>query len=768
MKILKRLIIGLVAVVVLVFVVLAIVISTLDLNQYKEQIQKIVKDQTGRELDIKGELDASFFPWLGFSIGEIELANAEGFGDAPFAAIGGADVSVEVLPLLRKQVNVDNVTLNGLTLNLERNAQGVTNWDDLMQASATTSTTTENNETTEVEVEGGAPAIAALAVGGIIISNANVSWNDKQAGMDAQLSNFNLETGAVALAEPFSLTTGFDVVSNSMALQASLDASGDVTLDLEQQRYLLTDLKMDASAAGEAVPVDNAALTIGGDIIADLGQQTINVSDLLLQALGITLQGKVDVTALDTAPTVAGQLATAKPFNLRDVFSKLGIEPPETADPDAMKQVGLELAVSASPQQAELSQLIIRLDETTFEGNLSVPDLAGDLPPVRFDFNVDTIDLDRYLPPPTELPEDATVEEVAAAGDVPIELPLELIRKLDVAGTFSVGRFKIKNLTTSDIRIPLQAKDGLVALNGISANLYEGAINSDLSLNAKSDTPSYAARADLSEILAGPLLADLLQDNAPLSGKGNFAMDITTAGNSVNALKGKLNGGYNLSFTDGAINGINIGYQLRRARATLRRESLDEDDKLKQTDFSALTMSGTFTNGVLASDDLDMRAPALRLGGEGTVDLNESYVDYTLQTLLTDTSKGQGGKDAEDLGGVRLNVPIRGTFDELSADFTKVIVNAMTEDLKNRLKDVEAEAKAKAEAALKAKEAEAKARLKEEEAKAKAKLQAEQEKAKAELKAKEDAAKAKLEQRKKEEAEKLKQQAEEKLKGLFN
>ncbi|MDO6461964.1 AsmA family protein [Granulosicoccaceae sp. 1_MG-2023] len=762
MKILKRLIIGLVAVVVLVFVVLAIVISTLDLNQYKEQIQKIVMDQTGRELDIRGELDASFFPWLGFSIGEVGLANAEGFGDEPFAEISRADVRVEVLPLLRKQVNVDNVTLNGLVLNLERNAQGVTNWDDLMQASATTSTTTDNNETTEVEVEGGAPAIAALAVGGVSISNANVSWNDKQAGTDAQLSNFNLKTGAVTLAKPFKLQTGFEVVSNSMALQASLEAAGDVTLDLEQQRYLLTDLTLEATADGAVVPVDNAALNLAADIIADLGSQTVDVSDLVLQAMGITLQGSLDVTGLDSNPVVTGQLATAKPFNLRDVLAKLGLDAPETADADVLKQVGLELALSASAEKAELSELILRLDQSTFTGNLAVPDLAGDLPPLRFDFNVDDIDLDRYLPAATEAAAaQGSDEAVAAADDVPIELPLELIRKLDVAGTFSVGKFKIRNLITSDIRIPLEAKGGQVSLNGIAANLYRGTVSSDLSLNAKSDTPSYGARVDLAGVLVDPLLADLLQDNAPLSGRGDFSLDITTAGNSVNALKSGLNGDYSLNFSDGAINGINIGYQLRRARATIRGEELSDADKLKKTDFSALTMSGTFTDGVLASDDLDMRAPALRLGGDGTVDLNKSYVDYTLKTKVTETSKGQGGKDADELSGVSLNVPVRGTFDELSADFTKVIINAMTEDLKNKFKDAQDKAKAQAEAALKEKEAEVKARLKEEEAKAKAKLQTE-------LNEKQDAAKAELEEKKQEELDKLKKQAEEKLKGLFN
>ncbi len=752
MKILKRLIIGLIVLVVVVFVVLAVFLSTLDLNAYKEQIQDLTKEQTGRELVISGELGAKFFPWIGISIGELELSNAEGFGDRPFARIDKANVSIEVLPLLRKQINVDSVELSGLMLDLQRAADGSTNWDDLTQASATTSTTT-NDETTEVE--GGAPAIAALAVGGISFKNANISWLDKQGGMDAQLSNFSLETGAIELASPFALKAGFDVVSNSLALEARLDAEGDVTVDLENQKYLLSNLDLTTSASGEGVPVKDASLSLGADITADLTQQQIDIAGLVLDVLGIKLQGQVNVAALDSDPQIVASLSSEEPFSLLPLFEKLGIEAPVTADDKVMKAVSLSMDVKASSTQADLENLTIILDDTTFSGKMSVPDLAGDLPPVRFSFNVDDIDVDRYLPPPVEgeVPESATETETASAEDTPIELPLELMRKLDIEGEFSVDKIKVSNLTAQSIVIPVTAKQGVIKLDGIAAQLYDGKIDSSVTVNATKDTPSYAAKAALDGILAEPLLADLLQDSAPMSGSGMFNLDITTTGNSVNALKSKLNGGYNMSFTDGAINGVNIGYQLRRARATIKGQKLSEDEKFKKTDFSALTMSGTFTDGVLASDDLDMRAPVLRLGGAGTVDLNKEYVDYKLKTLLTDTAKGQGGKDKSDLGGVKLNVPIRGHFDELSADFTSVILQAMKDDFKDKLKDAEAEAKAK---------------LKAEQEKAKAKLNAEKAKLKADLKAKEDAQKAILKEKQKEEVEKLKEKAADKLKGLFN
>ncbi len=747
MKILKRFIISIVLLVVVLFIVLAVIISTLDLNEYKEQIQKLVKEQTGRDLAINGDLDASFFPWIGISIGELELSNAKGFGEQPFARIGAANVKVEVLPLLNKEINVNSVELEGLALDLQTQANGVTNWDDLINPD-----TPEEQPSKQAVEETGSLPITALAVGGISISNANISWLDNQGGTDAKLEKFNLKTGEIALNKPFPFEVGFEILSSGLAVQARIELEGNITADLENQKFTLTEFIMNTKAEGEGVPIQNAALGLGGDIIADLGNQKLNIERLFFEALGIELEGNVVITSLSTDPQIMAALASKQAFSLRELFKKLEIEEPVTADDSVMNAVSLNMSLEANTKQAILNDLTIKLDDTTFKGKASVLDLAGDLPPVRFNFNVDAIDVDRYLPPPalpSEQEQTGTVEqsEVSPAPeDIPIELPLALIRKLDIVGEFSINDIKVSNLTANNIMVPITAKDGVIVLDGIGAKMYEGNFSSTVSLDAKSDIPSYATAMSLAGVQAEPLLKDLLQDDAPLSGKGDFNLDISTMGSSVNGLKAALNGGYGLSFMDGAINGINIGYQLRKAQAAIKGQKLDENEQFKKTDFSTLKMTGKFTNGVMFSDDLDMRAPGLRLEGTGTVDLNKEFVDYKLKTLLGGSAEGQGGRDKSELTGLKITVPIRGHFNELSTDFTKVILQGMKEDFKNNLKAEQVKVKLK----LKAKEAEAKA----------------------ELKKKAEAAKAKFDEKEKQELKKLEEKATNKLKdnlkGLFN
>jgi len=70
-----------------------------------------------------------------------------------------------------------------------------------------------------------------------------------QGGTDAKLENFNLNTGAIELAKPFSLSTDFKLASNSMGLAANVNALADVMLDLENQVYSLNDLKLTTNAS---------------------------------------------------------------------------------------------------------------------------------------------------------------------------------------------------------------------------------------------------------------------------------------------------------------------------------------------------------------------------------------------------------------------------------------------------------------------------------------------------------------------------------------
>jgi hypothetical protein len=94
----------------------------------------------------------------------------------------------------------------------------------------------------------------------------------------------------------------------------------------------------------------------------------------------------------------------------------------------------------------------------------------------------------------------------------------------------------------------------------------------------------------------------------------------------------------------------------------------------QKTGFSEL--SGTFSilKGIVSNSDLAMKAPFLRLGGKGSLNLPDRTVNYQLLPEIVDTATGQGGKEK---AGVVVPLLITGSMDDPS----------ITPDVKGLIKD---------------------------------------------------------------------------------
>src|SRR5215813_4430115 len=194
-----------VAVGVFVLIVLAVsayLAATFDPNAYKPMIVERVKRQTGRTLTIDGKIALTFFPKIGVGVGKATVSEPN--GPAIFARVNEAHVGVALIPLLSKQVEVDRVTLTGLTVDLVRYKDGHTNFDDL------------TGQSTKPAKPGASPkgappgrGPAAVEVDGVEIENASVGWRNEADGVNVRLTNLNLKTGKLANRVPgkLNLTT---------------------------------------------------------------------------------------------------------------------------------------------------------------------------------------------------------------------------------------------------------------------------------------------------------------------------------------------------------------------------------------------------------------------------------------------------------------------------------------------------------------------------------------------------------------------------------
>ncbi|WP_305814090.1 AsmA family protein [Photobacterium leiognathi] len=135
MKKLLYVLLGIIIVVVLGIVALMTLVNP---NQFKPVIAEQVKEQTGRDLVISGDIGWRFFPTLGLNVGETALKNPQGFAQPNLIQFKQAELSVAVLPLLSHKLDIGTVSLDGAHVFVQTLKDGRSNLDDLTKQSTST------------------------------------------------------------------------------------------------------------------------------------------------------------------------------------------------------------------------------------------------------------------------------------------------------------------------------------------------------------------------------------------------------------------------------------------------------------------------------------------------------------------------------------------------------------------------------------------------------------------------------------------------------
>ena len=582
LKILAILLGGLLALLAILAVTLTLVF---DPNEYKGKIIEAVKDKTGRELRIEGKLGWSFFPWIGIETGKLELGSAPGFGPEPFARIDAAGAKVELLPLLRKQVVVDTVFLDGLKLNLARNAAGKTNWDDLVKPPTAA-------QAAEKTTPGKALGIGGISVNKIDIRKADIAWKDQKNGAQYSVHNLDFNTGKIVVGKPVDIHLSFDLESGQPPLRTRVDLKSRMNLDLEAQ--------------------------------------TLDVDSLTLALGDLNLQTNFKGTHILDAPAVSGALEIS-PFNPRALMDKLGVKV-ETTGKMALTRLSLKTRFSATTDSVELKDLAINLDDSRLNGSLAVRHFTK--PSYQFDLALDQIDMDSYLPPAA--PAAATGPKPGTATSAqPVEVPLSALRALAMQGKFRIQKLKAMNLHSSDVVVQVAADNGLITLGPNQAKLYGGKYAGRTTLDVRGKTPTLAIDESASGVELAPLLKDALRFDK-FSGTANLSAKVTAQGLDAGQIKQTLNGTAGFAVQSGAIKGVDLNKMIDTIKTAERDKSYQKLAELSpqsgdETRFSQLGGTAQIKNGVVQNNDLKIQSPKLlNVSGKGSADLPKETLDYTV------------------------------------------------------------------------------------------------------------------------------------------
>jgi len=646
MKIARYAFYGLGGLILLLAVALALVALFFDPNAHKAELQRLVKDRTGRELTLAGDLKLKVFPWVAVDIGRASLGNAAGFGPEPMIEIEHARLGVRLLPLLHRQLEIGAIRLDAPTIRLAVDAGGRNNWSDLSGQTAAAGAAPP--------AAAGSASVPQMSVAEVQISHGTLLYTDRAAGSESAVHELTFSTGAVSFGQPFDLALG-GTVQRGQSLGVDVQLKGRVMLDPAARHYALAEPHIDLKVRGAGLPAAGLDVAIVlAALDADLKAQTLKLDGMEIRAAGAVLKGTLSGEHIVDAPSVRGPVQLAD-VSLRELLKQLGVSLPVTRDAAAFARIGFDGTLAASSKSVMFSDLHARLDDSTAAGRAGVSDL--DTHALSFDLKLDRINADHYLAPAAAA---APGAKAAASGPTPI--PVELIRSLNVHGNLAVGSAVFAGIQYSNLHIGVNAGGGRLRIHPSEAQMYGGQYHGDIGVDVAGAVPRVSFDEHIAGVDFAPLFQDMFQTRH-ISGRGNGAIKAQATGADTAALLRTLTGTLDFRVDNGAFEGTDLWYEIRRARALLKQQSIPQRTGPERTAFTAVSATGRITNGVVANDDLVAALQYLQVKGRGTADIGAGTLDYHLDVaVMKIPDEGSDGAEMKDMVGLSVPVVVTGTF----------------------------------------------------------------------------------------------------------
>lgn len=729
----------------------AILVNTIDQQALLNKASAVVKEKQQRDLAFTGPVQLKWFPSIGADLNGVTLSEFQSTDQ--FLKADKVSISLALLPLLSSEVVVDAVQASGVTVNVVKNADGKFNFDDLSNPETTDQV---EQEMEDAPAEGG--QAVNFSVDSIALENLNVTYADKQTGLEASLNNFAMQSGRIEQGVPTDIALKGNVKANKPQADLNVDLNTRLEFGLGENLYAnLENLKfavlgqldqqqadvnvqastlnvnpntlevkaqsLDAKAKGQLpnvgafdVSLSSPSLELSDTVArgeafnfkVDLKQPTRSINATLdLTGLQGNLKQAVSAALNTTVNMVEGErtlnlkLASPMSLNMKSqlielaaLTGQLDVKDPALPKKQASMPLAGRLAVNNTEKTAELD-LNSKFESTSFDLKAAVKNFAK--PAITAVLNADKLDIDALLPPK----KNANTETAASSGEKSKDTPVDLspLRNLNLDITANIGELKVSNIQAQQLKTKAVARGGKLTISPLDAKLYGGSTTGVITADA--NTQTVTVNQNMTGVQVQPVIKALL-DKDMVEGKGNVGINIRTTGNTVNQMKAALDGKVSVSLQDGAIKGINLAEKFRNAKSLLTTGSnaTQKTDTTQKTDFSSLAVSFDIANGVATSNDLNVMAPLFRIGGAGQVNLISNSLDYLAKASVVATSTGQGGKTLDSgLNGVTVPVRLYGPFTgvQWELQFKELAKEAAKAKLQPKIDEKKEELKGKAE-----------------------------------------------------------------------
>ena len=506
----KKLLVGLGVVIVLLVTAIIALPVLIPSDMIKERISAQVRDATGRELRIDGEVSFSLVPNIEFNASDLSLSNAAGMIAPGMFSLGGITVKIGLLPLLGREVVIDTLVIRDPVLHLEIDKEGRPNW-------------AFKPAETGAAVAGKAPAqktaalpFSDLRLGDVRIEKGLVSFKNATTGQFLQAKDIELKVALADLGSPLSLTGRLILNDEPVTLELSVKTPKD----------LLT---------GKRAAIQTALVTkhLKAGYDGKVQQQPVP---------GLDGAFRLDIASVGKLAAWLGQpldeaLPDPGPLKVRATFASDGAKV-------ALKQATIEgkgLKVKATG---------------SFDG-------SGKIAKVVLDVESGVLDIDRYLPPargkPARDQKEITAEPpegqkqvadmLAALSEEPLDL--SALGQTDADVRIAIGGIKVAGFEVGRVAFTTKLTNGVLAAELSELGLYGGNVKGKVKLDGSADALGVEVALTIDGVKPAKLARTATGGKVVLSGAASGSVNATARGASPRALAQSLRG--QLTFALGGV-----------------------------------------------------------------------------------------------------------------------------------------------------------------------------------------------------------------------
>lgn len=333
-----------------------------------------------------------------------------------------------------------------------------------------------------------------------------------------------------------------------------------------------------------------------------------------------------------------------------------------------------------------LAGLKLDVDELSVTGDLSADAFAK--PNLEYNLAINSLVVDDWLPESTSAKaENSSTKQGRKAKQTPtqpeVEPDLSVLSSVNQKGTLTISQIKQGDYVLDNINIHSELKDGVLQLTKLSSDLYDGKLMVKALLDSNKTPATFNMNTTLDKVQSEQLVT-IAAGKKMLTGLVDVDVSVSGRGLTMTKLKSATKGTINTSFTDGAVLGMNVAQEVRKAIALFSKDEVEQTDEPEQTDFSAMVANFKLGSGKLTSTKIDLASPAIKVDGKGYANLVRENLDFTFNAAVAENIGGQSSSTMKKVRDLRLPIDVEGSF---AAPNIKVDFNSISKQLVEKEKD---------------------------------------------------------------------------------